>query len=677
MQLAGHDVHLGLVEVELGLLRRVEIGQIGKPEALDEALGQDVDLGQVFDDRGERAAVRRGVPVVERPERLGERAEADQVLTLRLVIHVKLRDLQRAEIGIDHAQSHGARLAHHIGQAIGAGRRSADGRDLGDAESQVCLRHDYFETGDRHVQVEEVAQPGRPNAGQALQLVIDEDGIFPGVVDERRFPGGRHLRDAVAARARLGSGIGSGIGYGKGQIAQLEPAAEVGQGQGQGQDLDAHGLALRRGPDLGEAEGLVRIGGNAALQRLGQVLAQGIGIERPRRRNRSDPKAQPKDGGLRWGGLAPIWDSGVLEAAPGKSWRQGQALLGHHPAQAVRIVGDDAVDAQIDERGHVGRLVDGPDHHAQAEVVRRAQLGCAQAPVIGRPDRATGRLDRARRRAVEAVHVETGGPGRDAGPAALQVIQPAFLGAQVDGRDLGGEFLERRERAPIEGLHHGAAGHARIPERRHQRLGEGLGRDRLLGRQRRGLDLQVVAHARARARLGQREDLGERRDGDPVAALLLGEALGRPAAGAQAADVVGAELGARQLEDRRGRRLQPGAVGPARALRIEPAVVVDHQDPVAGHGQVHLQGGHAERQRRREAGQAVLGMVAARAAVALQVEGGERGPHVRGRCGRNQKGNQPNRRQHAGDRQPGARAPRRPLAFGGLARRLTGHTKGH
>ena len=291
MQLAGHDVHLGLVEVEQGLLRRVEIGQIGNLEALGEALGQDVDLGQFFDDRGECAVVRRGVTAVEPLERLGERADLGQVLTLRLEIRVKLRDLQRAEIGSDRAQAHGARLARHIGQAVGAGRRSADGRDLGDAERQVFLRHDHFETGDRHIQVEEAAQPGRPNAGHALQPVVDEGGIFPGVVDERRLPGGRYLRDTVAAFAR------PGIGHGKGQVAQLDPAADVGQGQGQGQDLDADGLALRPGPDLGEAEGRARKGGKAALQRLGQVPAQGIGIERARRRNRRAPEAQSKNNG--------------------------------------------------------------------------------------------------------------------------------------------------------------------------------------------------------------------------------------------------------------------------------------------------------------------------------------------------------------------------------------------
>jgi hypothetical protein len=98
------------------------------------------------------------------------------------------------------------------------------------------------------------------------------------------------------SQARIGD-TGPGIGYGKGQIAQLEPAAEVGQGQGQGQDLDAHGLALRRGPDLGESEGFGCIGGKAALQRLGQVLAQDIGIERPRRRCRGGGKAQDQENG--------------------------------------------------------------------------------------------------------------------------------------------------------------------------------------------------------------------------------------------------------------------------------------------------------------------------------------------------------------------------------------------
>jgi hypothetical protein len=61
-------------------------------------------------------------------------------------------------------------------------------------------------------------------------------------------------------------------------------------------------------------------------------------------------------------------------------------------------------------------------------------------------------------------------------------------------------------------------------------------------------------------------------------------------------------------------------VGRAREVGIEPAVVVDHHHAVAAHADVELEGRDAECERALESGQRVLGRVAARAAVALDIE---------------------------------------------------------
>ena len=152
------------------------------------------------------------------------------------------------------------------------------------------LRDGHFETSDRHIQFQEIAQRGRPNAGQARQPVVDEGGPAARVVEHCRLGARRHVRYAVQA----GSRIAPCVGHGEDQIAQFEPAAVIGQGQSQAHDLDADGLALSSGHDTGEAQGFGRIGGKAASQPVGQVPAQGFGIERSRCRYAGGRKAETK-----------------------------------------------------------------------------------------------------------------------------------------------------------------------------------------------------------------------------------------------------------------------------------------------------------------------------------------------------------------------------------------------
>ena len=83
---------------------------------------------------------------------------------------------------------------------------------------------------------------------------------------------------------------------------------------------------------------------------------------------------------------------------------------------------------------------------------------------------------------------------------------------------------------------------------------------------------------------------------------------------------------------------------------------MDHHHAVAGHGEVHLERGHAEFQRGFEAGQAVLRMAPARAAMALKVEAGQvEAGQIGGGLGEAGHGSESGRHEQAGQRQPGKR----------------------
>jgi hypothetical protein len=87
-----------------------------------------------------------------------------------------------------------------------------------------------------------------------------------------------------------------------------------------------------------------------------------------------------------------------------------------------------------------------------------------------------------------------------------------------------------------------------------------------------------------------------------------------------APDVVARELLEAQAADERPGRRDPCAVRAARDIRVERAVVVDHHHAVARDADIELERRDAHRGRPLEAGERVLGRVAARAAVALEVE---------------------------------------------------------
>ena len=150
-------------------------------------------------------------------------------------------------------------------------------------------------------------------------------------------------------------------------------------------------------------------------------------------------------------------------------------------------------------------------------------------------------------------------------------------------------------------------------------LGETLGIEGEVGLVGVGLDLDVEAHVRS----GHGEELFEGRETLAVDRLLLGILLGVFARRIEPADVVALELGQGERADGRPGGGDPLAIEP-RQVGIEQGIVADHHDLVLGDGKVGLERRDAEIQRGAEAGQRVLGRQAARAAMALQVEGRRR-----------------------------------------------------
>ena len=78
---------------------------------------------------------------------------------------------------------------------------------------------------------------------------------------------------------------------------------------------------------------------------------------------------------------------------------------------------------------------------------------------------------------------------------------------------------------------------------------------------------------------------------------------------------------------------EKAAIGTTRGVRIEPLVVVYDENPIAGHGEVELECGHPDGQRRGEGRQGVLRSKPARAAMTLQIEGGSGRTRCNGRHG--------------------------------------------
>src|SRR3954468_503874 len=175
-----------------------------------------------------------------------------------------------------------------------------------------------------------------------------------------------------------------------------------------------------------------------------------------------------RDINIRWAVAEPGSRRAILPCVNRRGKRQ--ALRRHDGAGAIGIVGDEAVDAPIDEPGHVLRRVDGPRDDGEPELLRPAEALLGQVAEGGRPDLAAGALDEGGHGPAELVDVEPGGPGGGAVDALLHGVEMA-LARQARADELGRDGFERLEGAPVERLHDDAALH---PGRAH-RLGDGLG----------------------------------------------------------------------------------------------------------------------------------------------------------------------------------------------------------
>ena len=145
------------------------------------------------------------------------------------------------------------------------------------------------------------------------------------------------------------------------------------------------------------------------------------------------------------------------EERRGRKYRQlaaGDALVRMTSRSAVRVVGDEAVDAGVDQSRHVRRIVDGPGQHARASAHALRQ----RAPRVtlrqnGRPHRAAGRAARAaapsrrtRGRRDPRVH----GDGPSASRLHRVVVAVSIVRHTV--AIAGARRFCRDERAPVERL---------------------------------------------------------------------------------------------------------------------------------------------------------------------------------------------------------------------------------
>ena len=277
------------------------------------------------------------------------------------------------------------------------------------------------------------------------------------------------------------------------------------------------------------------------------------------------------------------------------------------------------------------RIVDRP----RDDLAGRARAPPSGSPRSGRRSRAT-RSRRPRPSPSSAPSrvgvLEARGPDAKAGTAwaaAPRPIRP-MLSKNVRGAlrytvgISGASFCTTCERAPVEGLDRRARRHARLADRRRRaRRANASGGERL--RRARAAEILVSMLKRTRslpALLHEREQVGEPRDARAVDRLLLREALRVVRPRLDPPHVVARELLVRERVDRRPARLEPPSVGAARDVGIERGswwitTTPSRVTPTSSSSVVDAE----RRAPPRKAGSVFSGASAARAAVALEVEG--------------------------------------------------------
>ena len=287
--------------------------------------------------------------------------------------------------------------------------------------------------------------------------------------------------------------------------------------------------------------------------------------------------------------------------------------------RAIRVVGDDPVHSESGQGQHLVDLVDGPDHHSQAERVGLGQRLFGHVTVVRRPDGAPRRFHQARHGTAERLDVEPRGPGRRAGTTAEDVVNPALLGGEANGGEVGRELPCFLENSPVEGLEIGPVEHSLGTEHRDHRAGEFLRTDGLLRRQGRHLGLDVEANRPRSGPSSEGQHLRQRRNARAVARILIREPLRNVAARRRATDIEPGQRGQVQRVEERSRRREPLSRRVAGAVRIERPVVVDDGHPVPRYAEVELQHVDADLDGALERRDGVLGKQPAGAAVTLDL----------------------------------------------------------
>ena len=102
----------------------------------------------------------------------------------------------------------------------------------------------------------------------------------------------------------------------------------------------------------------------------------------------------------------------LLSRRDGMSGGEGNALVSRDLAQQIRMIGNDAIDADVDHPRDILGRIHRPDHDLEPELVRLGNQRRIDVAKIGRPDRASRRLDGAGKRSAVVGRIEACRPFR-------------------------------------------------------------------------------------------------------------------------------------------------------------------------------------------------------------------------------------------------------------------------
>src|SRR5258705_12778725 len=134
------------------------------------------------------------------------------------------------------------------------------------------------------------------------------------------------------------------------------------------------------------------------------------------------------------------------------------ALLFEQFAEAIRVVGDQTVDTEVDQSTHLGAIIDRPCEHLELEGMRLIDALACETLCVRGPDRASGCLYEFGHRSPVVGKVQSRVPWRTAARVRLDRVEVRLFGRETGGPDLGCHLSCENQGAPIERMQGGPPG---------------------------------------------------------------------------------------------------------------------------------------------------------------------------------------------------------------------------